>query len=154
VLRRGFDPLITEVLNDELVRSGVALRTNSTEVAALKRSADGTIDATLGSGEVLSGFDCVMFAVGRHPATAALNLGCTGVTVDEAGRVRVDDFQWTGVDGIYCLGDAATTNIGFELTPVAIAAGSPRITTEAGTAVRVNGIMRALRRQRRDRRMG
>jgi len=123
VLRRGFDPLITEVLNDELVRSGVALRTNSTEVAALKRSADGTIDATLGSGEVLSGFDCVMFAVGRHPATAALNLGCTGVTVDEAGRVRVDDFQWTGVDGIYCLGDAATTNIGFELTPVAIAAG-------------------------------
>ena len=32
-------------------------------------------------------------------AMQALGLGCTGVTLDKAGRVRVDDFQWTGVEG-------------------------------------------------------
>jgi len=121
VLRRGFDPLITEVLNDELVRTGVTLRANSAEVNALTRNAAGTLDATLASGDVIGGFECVLFAVGRHPVTAALGLGCTGVTLDKAGRVRVDDFQWTGVEGLYCVGDASTS--GYELTPVAIAAG-------------------------------
>ena len=122
VLRRGFDPLITDVLNDELVRQGVTMRANSAEVASLSPGdTAGTLDATLASGEVLDGYDCVLFAVGRTPVTASLGLASTGATVEEDGRVRVDDYQWTGVPGLYCLGDASTS--GHELTPVAIAAG-------------------------------
>ena len=60
-------------------------------------------------------------AVGRKPATAGLGLEQTGVSLDGKGRVVVDALQGTGVDGLYCLGDASTS--GYELTPVAIAAG-------------------------------
>lgn len=124
VLRHGFDPMITEVLNGELSRTGVVMRTNSAEVARLDRSsADAAaIDVTLTSGEKISGFDCVLFAVGRHPVTASLGLETTGVTLDgKSGKIRVDDCQWTGIDGLYCVGDCSTS--GLELTPVAIAAG-------------------------------
>lgn len=63
----------------------------------------------------------VPLAVGRRPVTHSLGLENTGVTVEKDGRVRVDEAQWTGVEGLYCLGDASTS--GYELTPVAIAAG-------------------------------
>ena len=48
-------------------------------------------------------------------------LETTGATIERSGRIRVDDFQSTGVEGLYCVGDASTS--GYELTPVAIAAG-------------------------------
>ena len=122
VLRHGFDPLITEVLNEELARTGVTMKTNSAEVASLtKRGDSGSIDVALASGETLSGFDCVLFAVGREPVTSSLGLDTTGATVEKSGKVRVDEYQWTGIDGLYCLGDSSTS--GLELTPVAIAAG-------------------------------
>ena len=121
VLRHGFDPMITEVLNDELVRTGVSMRANSTEAASLAKTADGAIDVTLKSGETLRGFDCVLFAVGRRPVTDTLGLETTGVTVQADGKVRVDEYQSTGVEGLYCVGDSSSS--GLELTPVAIAAG-------------------------------
>lgn len=122
VLRKGFDPMITDVLNAELVRTGVALLTNKPEVKALARRADGsTIDVTLADGQVLSGYDCVMWAIGRQPVTSTLGLETTGVTIETSGKIRVDDYQWTGIDGLYCVGDSSTS--GLELTPVAIAAG-------------------------------
>ena len=120
VLRRGFDPMVQEVLNAELPRSGVDLRARA-EVRSVSKSVDGTLAATLSTGETVSGLDCVLLAVGRHPVTAPLDLGCTGATVQPDGRVRVDEKQWTGVPGLYCLGDASSS--GHELTPVAIAAG-------------------------------
>ena len=135
MLRHGFDPMLTDVLNAELVRTGVDMLTNKPEVASLARSdaptgegevGDGAelIDVTLADGEVLRGFDCVMFAVGRRPVTDTLGLETTGVTVEKSGKIRVDQYQWTGVDGLYCVGDSSTS--GLELTPVAIAAGRRR----------------------------
>ncbi len=122
VLRHGFDPLITETLCDEMKRTGVQLLTSKPEVASISASADApSLDVTLASGETLRGFDCVLFAVGRHPVTAELGLEHTGVALDAKGRVKVDALQQTGVDGLYCLGDASSS--GYELTPVAIAAG-------------------------------
>ena len=60
--------------------------------------------------------------IGRRPVTSSIGLESTGVTVEKDGRIRVDEQQGTGVDGLYCLGDASTS--GYELTPVAIAAGT------------------------------
>jgi len=120
VLRHGFDPLVQEVLNSELQRTGVALKTES-QLSSVRRLGSGALEATLTSGEVVAGLDCVMLAVGRRPVTTGLGLESTGVTVETNGKVRVDDRQWTGVEGLYCLGDSSTS--GYELTPVAIAAG-------------------------------
>jgi glutathione reductase (NADPH) len=50
-----------------------------------------------------------------------MGLETTGVQLDGKGRVVVDAQQNTGVEGLYCLGDCSTC--GYELTPVAIAAG-------------------------------
>lgn len=124
MLRKGFDPLVSQVLNEELVRTGVKVQSKS-NVAKLSHSAGDEsgigIKVTLDSGAVIGPYDCVLFAIGRHPVTASLGLESTGVTLDNTKHVRVDDYQWTGVEGLYCLGDASTS--GFELTPVAIAAG-------------------------------
>jgi mycothione reductase len=49
--------------------------------------------------------DEVLVAVGRVPNSDLLNLEATGVKVDHEGRVVVDEFQQTNVEGIYALGD-------------------------------------------------
>ena len=125
VLRHGFDPLIQQTLNDELPRSGVAVCRESV-VAAVARDADGTLRATLrdsaGGSRELAGLDAVLMAIGRTPVTGSLGLDAAGAAVDARGRVVVDDQQdVVGVAGLHCLGDCSTS--GYELTPVAIAAG-------------------------------
>ncbi|MGW6282255.1 mycothione reductase [Kribbella sp. NPDC055071] len=52
--------------------------------------------------------DELLVAVGRTPNSDLLNLGATGVEVDSDGRVVVDEYQRTTVDGIYALGDVTT----------------------------------------------
>jgi mycothione reductase len=51
--------------------------------------------------------DELLVAVGRTP-NSDLNLDATGVEVDHEGRVVVDAFQQTGVEGIYALGDVTS----------------------------------------------
>ncbi|WP_329481910.1 mycothione reductase [Kribbella sp. NBC_01484] len=52
--------------------------------------------------------DELLVAVGRTPNSDLLNLDATGVEVDDQGRVVVDDYQQTNVDGIYALGDVTS----------------------------------------------
>jgi mycothione reductase len=52
--------------------------------------------------------DELLVAVGRTPNSDVLNLDATGVEVDDQGRVVVDEYQQTTVDGIYALGDVTT----------------------------------------------
>ena len=53
--------------------------------------------------------DVVLVATGRVPNGDRLNLDATGVEVDaESGHIVVDDFQQTGVDGIFALGDVSS----------------------------------------------
>jgi mycothione reductase len=49
--------------------------------------------------------DEVLVAVGRTPNSDILNLGATGIELETDGRVVVDEFQETAVEGIYALGD-------------------------------------------------
>jgi len=81
---------------------------------------DGLITVHLKDGTVHPGYDCVLWAIGRHPVTAGIGLEESGVSM-EGGFIAVDGFEETSQQGIYALGDA--TNTGWELTPVAIAAG-------------------------------
>lgn len=52
--------------------------------------------------------DEVLVAVGRTPNSDTLNLDATGVEVDAEGRVVVDEYQQTTVEGIYALGDVTS----------------------------------------------
>uniref|UniRef100_A0A8C2INS0 Glutathione reductase, mitochondrial n=2 Tax=Cyprinus carpio TaxID=7962 RepID=A0A8C2INS0_CYPCA len=64
--------------------------------------------------------DCLLWAIGREPNTAGLNLSSIGVKLDERGHIVVDDFQNTTRAGVYAVGDVCGRAL---LTPVAIAAG-------------------------------
>src|SRR4029079_7200792 len=47
----------------------------------------------------------LLFAVGRRAATNGLLADGTGVKLDERGRVVVDEHCWTGVEGVWAVGD-------------------------------------------------
>ncbi len=55
--------------------------------------------------------EMLLVAVGRVPNGAKLGVRATGVELDRAGRVVVDQYQRTGVEGIYALGDISTTHL-------------------------------------------
>ena len=61
-------------------------------------SVDGSSSETLKA-------DVVLMAVGRKPYTDGLGLEDAGVKLDERGRVEVDEFFETSVEGIYAIGD-------------------------------------------------
>jgi mycothione reductase len=60
--------------------------------------------------------DALLVAVGRQPNTDLLYLAATGVSVGPDGRVVVDEYQRTSVDGILALGDISSP---YELKHVA-----------------------------------
>jgi len=115
---RGFETILYENLNDAMQADGVTLSTEFT-AAKIEKHND-KLTAHGESGASLEGFDQVIFAIGRTPATAGLGLEEAGVKMNERGYIPVDKFQETNVPGIFALGDVTGQA---ELTPVAIAAG-------------------------------
>ncbi|QTF10482.1 glutathione-disulfide reductase [Brenneria izadpanahii] len=115
---RSFDPLIAETLVEVMNSEGPTLHTESIPKAVVK-NADGSLTLQLENGGEQT-VDCLIWAIGREPATDNLNLSAVDVELDDKGYIQVDRFQNTNVPGIYAVGD----NTGaVELTPVAVAAG-------------------------------
>ncbi|MBD0846380.1 glutathione-disulfide reductase [Pectobacterium versatile] len=115
---RSFDPLIVDTLVEVMNTEGPTLHTESIPTAIVK-NADGSLTLELENGHSQT-VDCLIWAIGREPATDNLNLSVTGVELNDKGYINVDKFQNTNVSGIYAVGD----NTGaVELTPVAVAAG-------------------------------
>jgi len=115
---RTFDPLIVDTLVEIMNTEGPVLHTESTPKAVIK-NADGSLTLQLENGKEQT-VDCLVWAIGREPATDGLNLDVTGVKLAEEGYIIVDKYQNTSVSGVYAVGD----NTGaVELTPVAVAAG-------------------------------
>jgi glutathione reductase (NADPH) len=115
---RRFDTMLSAALMREMAADGIELVTQATP-AGLVALADGKRLA-LADGRGYGGYDCVLWAIGRHPATARLALATAGVATDAAGHVTTDRFQNTSAAGIYAIGDVTGREA---LTPVAIAAG-------------------------------
>ena len=115
---REFDPMLQERLMDEMQKDGVTIAKNFT-AASLERTSDG-IRVIGENGEHLDGFDAVICAIGRAPASHDVGLAEAGVSVDERGYIPVDKYQQTNVPSIFAIGDVTGQA---ELTPVAIAAG-------------------------------
>jgi dihydrolipoamide dehydrogenase len=69
-------------------------------------------------GEHTLSVDKLLVAVGRRAYTESLLAEGTGVQTDERGRIVVDEHCWTGVDGVWAIGDcvrgAMLAHKGFE----------------------------------------
>nr|WP_231747879.1 mycothione reductase [Auraticoccus cholistanensis] len=79
-----------------------------TSLAEVRADADGRGATVVGNdGSTFSG-ELVLLATGRTPNADTLNLAATGVKVDGEGRVVVDEYQRTSVEGIFALGDVSS----------------------------------------------
>ena len=65
------------------------------QIASLEKTADG-ITIHTDSGETLSGFDQVIWAIGREPLSADLNLAAAGVEADKRGYIPTDKTEKEG----------------------------------------------------------
>ena len=116
---RSFDPLIVDTLVEVMAEEGPTLHTHSTPKEVTKED-DGSITLHLENGQSHN-VDTLIWAIGRHPTTDKINLAVTGVETNDAGYIKVDEYQETNIPGIYCVGDIMEN--GVELTPVAVKAG-------------------------------
>jgi len=113
-----FDPIVSETVAYNMAHDGIELHLPFA-VGSLEQRADG-IAVLSREGSALTGFDTVLWAVGRRPNTEQLNLDAAGVEALPNGVIPTDAFQNTNVAGIYAIGDITGRA---PLTPVAIAAG-------------------------------
>lgn len=116
---RSFDHSITNLLLEVFEQDGIRLHTHS-QIEEVTKNDDDSLTIRLADGNEKT-VDCLIWAVGREPSTDTINLEVTGVKTNSAGKIKVDKFQNTNVDGIYAVGDIIENSI--DLTPVAIAAG-------------------------------
>ncbi|WNO60226.1 glutathione-disulfide reductase [Rheinheimera sp. MMS21-TC3] len=116
---RNFDSDITDMLLERMTQDKFNLH-KQTNVSKIEKAADGTLTVYTESGTSFSDVDCLIWAIGREPATDKLNLSAAGVNTDKEGYIRTDKFQNTNVNGIYAVGDITGEA---QLTPVAVKAG-------------------------------
>lgn len=119
---RKFEPYVRDLVNEEMEKEGVNFVRHS-QIDAIEKQADGKLNIVCtinGEKQVVEGFDTVLFAIGRTPRTKDVKIENTSIKT-EKGFIVVDKLENTNVPGVHALGDVTTT--GWELTPVAIAAG-------------------------------
>ena len=118
-LLRDFEPMLGEGLMKIMRDDGIEVATGAAP-GALQRDPDGSLWLHTLDGRRCGPFDTVLWAIGREPMVAGLDLDRAGVQVDACGHIAVDALQRTNVDGVYAIGDVTGQAL---LTPVAIAAG-------------------------------
>lgn len=115
---RDFDPMLGSEARAAMEADGVSFETGF--VPASVAATDKGLVVTAADGRTAGPVDTILWAIGRLPNVAALNLEAAGVQTDAAGFIPVDDFQVSNVPHIFALGDVTGRAA---LTPVAIAAG-------------------------------
>jgi len=113
---RGFDEEVRGFLAVEMRKHGLHLRVR-TDVAQVRREADGSLAVALSSGETLAA-DAVLYATGRVPNVAGLGLGAAGVTLSPHGGIVVDADYRSSAPSVLAVGDVTAR---IQLTPVALA---------------------------------
>ena len=118
-LLRTFDSMLREELMEQMQNDGINIITG-TQVQTLERLDDNTLAIQCDQGDTILHTDTLLWAIGREPNTAGLNLAAAGIEAKANGYIPTDAYQNTNVPGIYAIGDISGQA---ELTPVAIAAG-------------------------------
>jgi len=115
---RGYDESMRDRLLQISLIKGIEFRFNA-NFQKIEKQADGTLLVSMTNHDDME-VDCVLFATGRVPNTAALGLEEVGVELTGRGAVKVDEYSKTNVDSIYAVGDVTDR---VQLTPVAIREG-------------------------------
>jgi dihydrolipoamide dehydrogenase len=102
----GMDTQMARVLQRSLEKQGLRFKLKSTLTAAVPAADGVTLTITSGGAESTERCDILLVSVGRRPHTDGLGLKEVGVTLDDRGRVVVDQRFATNVAGIYAIGDA------------------------------------------------
>ena len=117
---RAFDEMLSTELMLALDADGIEIRTEA-ELEMIERDASrNTLTVGISDGTSINGVDSVLWAIGRRPNVASLDLAATGVETSKGGAIVTNEFQETSIEGVYAIGDVTGRAA---LTPVAIAAG-------------------------------
>jgi len=118
-----FDPMIQAAATEHLASSGVEMLCETSIEKIEKNDGGLSIEFThRGQLKILSGFDSLIWAIGRAPLVSNLGLDACGVTLDARGAIPVDEYQNVigTSENLLAVGDVTGVHM---LTPVAIAAG-------------------------------
>jgi glutathione reductase (NADPH) len=115
---REFDAMLALALMKELAADGLELITHATPAAVTRASAG--LELVLSDARRFSGFDCLLWAIGRDPVIDSLALHRAAIATTHEGAIATDLQQNTSAAGVYAIGDVTGR---IALTPVAIAAG-------------------------------
>ena len=96
------DPAIARATTEALQAQGVEI-VFSVDVAAIEGESAATIRTV--NHDDYAGYDAVLMATGRRPATMSLNLPAAGVATDERGAIMVDETLRTSRPHIWAMGD-------------------------------------------------
>lgn len=127
---RGFDDDIRTHLSEHMRAAGIEIREH-VEIEAVVTDGD-LLQVRLASGAALA-TEAVLFATGRVPNTEGIGLAEAGVTLDDRGRIVVDESSRSSVPSIFAIGDVTARP---HLTPMAIADGRALADSEFGNRPR------------------
>jgi dihydrolipoamide dehydrogenase len=96
---------VARVAAREFAKQGLDIKLGAKVSKAEVRGASVDVTYTDSKGEQRITVDKLLVAVGRRASTQGLLADSTGVKIDERGRVAVDDHCWTGVEGVWAVGD-------------------------------------------------
>jgi glutathione reductase (NADPH) len=123
-LLRTFDPMIQDAVTKEYERQGINLYKGSS-ITKVEDIGNGMKRVTYQENESKKEgtveVEAVLFATGRQPEIEDLHIKDFGIKLNDKNHIVTDDFQNTSLENIYAIGDVCDR--GYELTPVAIAAG-------------------------------
>lgn len=109
---RHFDEIIRNAIMEEYVKAGITVQCNS-EIIKVENLSQTSKNLTLYCKSTdsnqpidpISGFDELIFAVGRSANTEQLGLESSGVQLNDQGFIKVNEWQETNVDGVFAVGD-------------------------------------------------
>jgi len=116
---REFDAMLRETLLEQMLDQGIDILPK-TQITEIIKEEDGTLTICDDKGNKSTGYNEVIWAIGRHPNTQGMKLEAANIKVDDKGYIPTDLFQNTNIDSVFALGDVTGRA---QLTPVAIAAG-------------------------------
>src|SRR5680860_223741 len=118
-LLRRFDSMLRDALMETMRGDAINIFPHS-QIEAIEKQRDGKLRLVCDQCQSTQDFDAVLWAIGRAPNTAELDLAAAGVQTNDEGYVPTDPYQNTSAPGVYAIGDITGRA---PLTPVAVAAG-------------------------------
>src|ERR1700674_2788946 len=98
-LLMSFDAMLGKSLMREMREQGTTIHQHVVPAGVRGQSGRKTLAAT--DGREFSGFDCLLWAVGRSANVTGLDLERAGIAIDDGDFVATDGFQNTNVPGVY-----------------------------------------------------